>query len=49
MNKQLSRIDLNLLITLDTLLKEKNVTRTAEVLFVSQPAVSRALGRLRET
>ena len=46
---QLSRIDLNLLITLDTLLKEKNVTRTSEVLFVSQPAVSRALGKLRQT
>lgn len=49
MNRSLSRVDLNLLVTLDVLLKEKNVTRAAEVLFVSQSAVSRALARLRDT
>ncbi|MEZ9832203.1 LysR family transcriptional regulator [Vibrio breoganii] len=49
MNRLLSRVDLNLLVTLDVLLKEKNVTRAAEALFVSQSAVSRSLARLRDT
>ena len=43
----LARLDLNLLVTLDTLLREVSVTRTAAELGVSQPAVSAALGRLR--
>lgn len=43
----LRRIDLNLLVALDALLKEKNVTRAAQRLGMSQPAASRALGRLR--
>ncbi|WP_196780856.1 LysR family transcriptional regulator [Nocardioides sambongensis] len=43
----LRNLDLNLLPTLDTLLRERNVTRTAESLGLSQPAVSAALGRLR--
>lgn len=43
----LRRIDLNLLVALDALLEEKNVTRAAQRLGMSQPAVSRALGRLR--
>jgi DNA-binding transcriptional LysR family regulator len=43
----LRNVDLNLLVALDALLEEKNVTRAAERLGVSQPAASRALGRLR--
>ena len=45
---QLNRFDLNLLIALDALLHEKNVTRAAERVFVSQPAMSAALQKLRE-
>ncbi len=44
----LNRFDLNLLIALDALLQEKNVTRAAERLFVSQPAMSAALQKLRD-
>lgn len=40
-------IDLNLLVALDALLEEKSVTRAAHRLGMSQPAASRALGRLR--
>jgi DNA-binding transcriptional LysR family regulator len=39
--------DLNLLVALEALLDEKNVTRAALRLGMSQPAASRALGRLR--
>ncbi|QBY02917.1 LysR family transcriptional regulator [Thalassotalea sp. HSM 43] len=46
--QRLARIDLNLLVTLLVLLQENNVSRAAEKLFVSQPAVSRALQKLRE-
>lgn len=42
------RLDLNLLVTLETLLVERNVTRAAERLHLSQPAVSAQLARLRE-
>jgi LysR family transcriptional regulator, nod-box dependent transcriptional activator len=45
---QLNRFDLNLLIALDALLQEKNVTRAAERVFVSQPAMSAALQKLRD-
>jgi DNA-binding transcriptional LysR family regulator len=44
---QLRNLDLNLLLALDALLTERNVTRAAERLGLSQPAVSAALGRLR--
>ena len=44
----LRRIDLNLLVTLDTLLRERHVTRTAQVLNLAQPTVSMQLARLRE-
>jgi DNA-binding transcriptional LysR family regulator len=44
----LRRIDLNLLVALDVLLDERSVTRAAERLGRSQPAVSRCLARLRE-
>jgi len=40
--------DLNLLRVLDALLRERNVSRAAERLSLSQPAVSNALSRLRE-
>jgi LysR family transcriptional regulator, nod-box dependent transcriptional activator len=45
---QFHRFDLNLLIALDMLLREKNITRAAEKVFVSQPAMSAALHRLRD-
>ena len=45
---QLNRFDLNLLISLDALLREKNVTRASEKLCVSQPAMSAALHKLRD-
>lgn len=44
----LRRLDLNLLVTLDVLLAEHNVTRAAERLHYSQPSVSVHLARLRE-
>ena len=43
----LRNLDLNLLVTLDALLEEQNVTRAAGRLGLSQPAVSSALRRLR--
>ena len=42
------RFDLNLLTTFDALWRERNVTRAAKRLNVTQPAVSNALSRLRE-
>ncbi|WP_437984389.1 LysR family transcriptional regulator [Sorangium sp. So ce117] len=43
-----SRLDLNLLVALDALLAERNVTRAAKRLNLSQPALSAQLQRLRE-
>lgn len=40
-------IDLNLLVVFDAVMAELNVTRAAETLVMTQPAVSKALGRLR--
>src|ERR1700743_1964412 len=45
---QLNPFDLTLLIALDALVHEKNVTRAAERVFVSQPAMSAALQKLRD-
>lgn len=42
------RFDLNLLVALDALLRERSVSKAAEQLHLSQPAMSAALGRLRE-
>ncbi len=47
--EQLGRIDLNLLIILQVLLEERNGSKAARRLHLSQSAVSKALGRLRET
>ncbi len=47
--KSLARVDLNLLVTLDLLLRERNVTQAAQAMFVSQSAMSRSLQRLRDT
>jgi LysR family transcriptional regulator, nod-box dependent transcriptional activator len=44
----LRQFDLNLLVALDALLTERNVTRAAERLFLSQPAMSGMLARLRQ-
>ena len=44
----LKRIDLNLLVVLDAILNEMNLTRAGEVVGMSQPAVSGALSRLRQ-
>lgn len=44
---RLSAIDLNLLVVFDALMQERNVTRAAGRLALSQPALSHALGRLR--
>lgn len=41
------QLDLNLLTTLDALLDEQSVTGAAERLHLSEPAVSRTLGRIR--
>jgi len=45
---RLNRFDLNLLMALDALLRDKNVTRASERVFLSQPAMSAALNKLRE-
>ena len=42
------RLDLNLLVTLEALLVEQNVTKAAARLHLSQPAVSAQLSRLRD-
>ncbi len=44
----LQRVDLNLLVHLDVLLREKNVTKAAEQLGITQPAMSNILRRLRK-
>lgn len=46
--KELGRFDLNLLVALQVLLEERNVSNAAERLFVTQSAMSKTLGRLRE-
>ena len=46
---QLRQADLNLLVVFSVLAEERNVSRAAERLLLSQPAVSRALQRMRDT
>ncbi len=43
----LRRVDFNLLVVFETLMHERSVTKTAEKLFLGQPAISAALVRLR--
>ena len=45
----LRQADLNLLVILTAVAEERNITRAASRLLLSQPAVSRALDRLRDT
>lgn len=45
---KLHQLDLNLLLAFDALMTCRHVTRAAEQLFISQPAMSHALNRLRE-
>lgn len=45
----LARIDLNLLVVFEALMKERSVTRAARSIGLSQPAMSNALHRLRAT
>jgi DNA-binding transcriptional LysR family regulator len=45
----LSNIDLNLLRAIQPLLEERHISRAAKRAFLSQPAMSRALNRLRAT
>src|SRR4029450_13366528 len=44
----LAALDLNLLVALEALLEEESVTLAARRVGLSQPAVSHALGRLRD-
>ena len=46
---RLDQIDLNLFIVFDVIYREANLTKAAEVLCITQPAVSNALARLRKT
>jgi DNA-binding transcriptional LysR family regulator len=46
-HRQLAALDLNLLVVLDALLAEGSVSRAGRRVGLSQPAMSRALGRLR--
>ncbi|THF49656.1 LysR family transcriptional regulator [Allorhizobium terrae] len=41
-------LDLNLLAALDTLIRVRNVSRAADEMFITQSAMSNALGRLRD-
>jgi LysR family transcriptional regulator, nod-box dependent transcriptional activator len=45
---RLSRLDPKLIVCLDALLAERNVSRAAMRIFVSQPAMSVAFRKLRE-
>ncbi|HGQ7767862.1 TPA: LysR family transcriptional regulator [Pseudomonas aeruginosa] len=49
MNSDIRNLDLNLLKALDALLDERSVTRAADRLALTQPAVSGMLNRLRES
>jgi len=44
----LKSLDLNLLLALDALIEERSVTRAAQRMGLSQPAMSHTLGRLRD-
>ncbi len=44
----ISRVDLNLLVVLDTIYTEGGITKAARTLHLTQPAISHALARLRD-
>lgn len=46
--RQLARMDLNLLVAFQVLLEERHVSRAADRLFITQSAMSKTLGRLRD-
>ena len=46
---RLDKIDLNLFVVFDAVYRERSVTRVAQQLHLTQPAVSNALNRLRQT
>jgi len=46
---RLNKIDLNLFVIFDAIYRERNVTRAASQLSLTQPAVSNALSRLRQS
>ena len=46
--RELDRLDMNLLVALEALLEERNVSKAAERLFITQSAMSKTLGRLRQ-
>jgi DNA-binding transcriptional LysR family regulator len=46
--RELGRLDLNLLVALEALIEEGSVSKAAERLFITQSAMSKTLGRLRE-
>src|SRR5688500_13095997 len=48
LTEQLARIDLNLVVAFDALARERNVTRAAARVGVTQSAMSHALRRLRD-
>jgi hypothetical protein len=43
-----SKIDLNLFIVFEAVYRTRNLTRAAQTLFITQPAVSNALARMRK-
>ncbi|NRH29885.1 LysR family transcriptional regulator [Pseudomonas sp. MS19] len=45
----LNKVDLNLFIVFDAIYTEANLTRAGQIIGITQPAVSNALARLRET
>ncbi|UHQ56136.1 LysR family transcriptional regulator [Microbulbifer sp. YPW16] len=46
---QLKQMDMNLFLVLDAIYSQRNLTRAAEQLHITQPAVSNALARLRRS
>lgn len=48
-NMRLDKVDLNLFVVFDAVYRERSVTKVAALLNLTQPAVSNALSRLRET
>ena len=46
---KISSFDLNLFVILNAIYTEGSLTKAAEVVGITQPAVSNALSRLRET